>query len=283
MEKLRDVLNLNVDGLPEYIFSNLFPIFNEEKPGTILQNLNSRRSRQNIGGKAYVFLQSGKDHITVIERRKLFRKTYEVEEIAEEIKLEEIDKIDLGELYIPKLLLDAAHHPDSNPWDKGPWNLDIRNVIREARAEIRDEISDEECCSQWPKLLFLPQQFEFVQQAIVPRGGIDSRRLINLHMLFKECFSKMYEMNDFSPSGKDIWVCEDDRMMYPKVVVKDIKGDTETEISQYTIKELLNMFIEIRLEKNKMNATLILVYINYYFLYPVRMKRFSNTPKDTEM
>lgn len=283
MEKLRDVLDLNVDGLPEYIFSNLFPIFNQEKVGTILQNLNSRSSRQNIGGKAYVFLQSGKDHITVIEKRKLFRKTYEVEEIAEKIRLEEIDKIDLGELHIPKLLLDAAHHPDSSPWDKGPWNLDIRNVIREAREEIRDEISDEVCCFQWPKVLFLPQQFELVQQAIVPRGGIDSRRLINLHMRFKQCFSQMYEMNDFSPSEKDIWVCEDDRMMYPKVVVKDIKEDTETEISQYTIKELLNMFIEIRLEKNKMNATLILLYIYSYFLYPVRMKRFSNTPKDTEM
>lgn len=283
MEKLRDILDLNVDGSPEYIFSNLFPVFNEEKVGTILQNLNSRSHRQNTGGKAYVFLRSGKKHITVIEKRKLFRKTYEVEEIAEEIRLEEIDKIDLGELYIPKLLLDAAHYPDSNPWDKGPWNLDIRNVIREARGEIRDEISDEVCCFQWPEFLFLPQQFEFVQHAIVPRGGIDSRRLINLHIKFKECFSKMYEMNDFSPSEKDIWVCEDDRMMYPKVVVKDIKGDTETEISQYTIKELLNMFIEIRLEKNKMNATLILLYIYSYFLYPVRMKRFSNTPKDTEM
>lgn len=230
-------------------------------------------------GEDYILLKCEEDYLIVIKENHIWEKTYAIEEqLLQYIYVNEFCKQNIGTILVPDILIckiEEGKTISGYCLRKGVYN--IRDVIRETRKQCIKELPEEVQYAQWVKLLYVPHLFSIALGDVYPSARIRAWKVKSVHATFKNRFREMIVKNEFNFSqDKVIYITQGKNMCCPKVMVKNMHDGGEADIKRFSVSDLLNMRIDIRVEGIK--ETVVLSYIYIFYLYPVRLRRISSTP-----
>ena len=242
------------------------------------------REIQNVrepNGKKFILTGLDDESVTLVPMKKILEKTYITEEASIKLPLEELNREKLEEVMIPETLYSALMDDEGRM--KGAYNLQARNLIREARKKYVEAGHSVGCVDSWMKLLCVPHLFRIVLAKAIPQGKVQLDKYLECHQEFKETYKEIFGNNRFDPAEEKIVISTVENTMFPEVFVVNRETGAITQVNEYSVEELLNMQVENLIVEEReceyMDETYCLVYIYSYYLYPHRMKRFSNTEK----
>lgn len=242
------------------------------------------KEMQNVrepNGKKFIMTGWDDERVTLIPMGKILEKTYITEEASIKLPLEEMNREKLKEIMIPETLYSALMDDEGRA--AKAYNLQARNLIREARKKYVEAGYSVGCVESWMKLLYVPHLFRIVLAKAIPQGKVHLDKYLECHQKFKETYKEIFENNRFAPSAEKIVINAVENTIFPETCVVNCETGEITQINEHSIEELLNMQVENLIVEEReceyMDETYCLVYIYSYYLYPHRMKRFSNTEK----
>lgn len=151
----------------------------------------------------------------------------------------------------------------------------IKSILR-ARQEYIDFVDDLETDKIWLRLLFTcPQKFESRMDVIFKRSAPDIKEITRLHTAVRQTyFDEVTKGETNVIVAKKIFVDESNNK-FLKMFLKDDFGNIYS-LSDLSLQELIHTPI-VSSSGDSIDITQLLLMIYCYYLYPIRMKRLSET------